>query len=146
MAGLLLFELIWGLSLTRGFPRIPVKAIYLMVTPEREPYLNIDTAGDRSPLPFTSMRLTVDALTLAVDPSMSEEMTISSRDPFIWGNRWPWVERAILTLKTERQREGFEALFKAERLTALYQNATEPLAYGITTYGMLMFEGRIINH
>lgn len=145
LLGTLLFELICGLSLTRGFPHLPVNAIYLMVSPEKQPYLSIDSAGDHSPLPFTTMRVTIDSITLAVEPSSAEEVTISSRDPFIWGNRWPWVEKVTLTLKTEKQREGFETLFKAESLNALCQDAKKPSAYGITTYGMLMFEGRIIN-
>jgi hypothetical protein len=121
--GSLLFELVCGLSLTSGFPNSPVSNMYLMVSPEGQLYLSIDSAPSRSP--FTTMRVTIEDITLAVDPSSPEDVAISSQDPYIWGNRWPWVEKVTLTLKTEKQRAGFEKLFTAprgEKTTSIWNN------------------------
>jgi hypothetical protein len=144
LTGALLFELTCGLSLTRGFARIPVRDMFLIVSPAEQLYLSIDSAP--SPLPFTTLRVTLDDITLAVDPTSPEDVAISSRDPYIWGNRWPWVEKVTLTVKTEKQRAGFEALFTAERLDGIRQGVKKPLAHGITKYGILTSEGRILGY
>ena len=144
LIGTLLFELICGLSLTSGFPPSLVKDMYLIVGPEEPSYLSIDSTS--SQLPFTTMRVTLENITLAVDPSSPGDMAISSHDPYIWGNRWPWVENVTLTLRTEKQRAGFEKLFTAERLNEIRQGVKKPLAYGITKYGILTSEGRILGY
>ena len=144
LIGALLVELVCGLSLTRGFPTIPVKDMYLIVSPGEQLYLSIDSPP--SQLPFTAMRVTLEDITLAVDPSSPEDVAISSQDPYIWGNRWPWVEKVTLTIKTEKQRAGFEKLFTAETLDGIRQGVKKPLAYGITKYGILTSEGRILGY
>lgn len=142
--GSLLFELVFGLSLTSGFPDSPVSNMYLMVNPEGQLYLSIDSAPSR--LSFTTMRVTIEDITLAVDPSSPEDVAISSQDPYIWGNRWPWVEKVTLTLKTEKQRAGFEKLFTAEKLNEMRGGVKKPTTYGITKYGILTSEGRILGY
>ena len=144
LIGALLFELVWGLSLTSGFPPSQVNDMYLIVSPEQPSYLSIDTVSSR--LPFTSIRVTLQDITLAVDPTSPEDMAMSSQDPYIWGNRWPWVEKVTLTVKTEKQRAGFEALFTAERLDGIRQGVKEQISYGITKYGILTSEGRILGY
>ena len=144
LTGALLFELTCGLSLTRGFTSIPVRDMYLIVSPEEQLYLSIDNAP--SQLPFTSLRVTLDDITVAVDPTSPEDVTISSRDPYIWGNRWPWVDTVTLTVKTEKQRAGFEALFTTERLDKIRQGVKKQQSYGITKYGILTSEGRILGY
>jgi hypothetical protein len=144
LIGALVFELACGLSLTRGFSRIPVRDMYLIVNPAEQTYLSFDSPP--SPLPFTTLRVTLDDITLAVDPTSPEDMAMSSQDPYIWGNRWPWVEKVTLIVKTEKQKAGFEALFTAERLDEIRQGVKKPLAYGITKYGILTSEGRILGY
>lgn len=144
LIGALLVELVCGLSLTRGFTTAPVKDMYLIVTPGEQLYLSIDSPP--SPLPFTAMRVTLEDITIAVDPFSPEDVAISSHDPYIWGNRWPWVEKVTLTVKTEKQRAGFEKLFTAETLHGIRQDTKKPLAYGITKYGILTSEGRILGY
>ena len=138
----LLFELVCGFSLTSRFPTTPVRDLYLMVSSDEPSYLSIDSA----PLPFTTMRVAIEEISLAVDPSSPEDVSVSSQDPYIWGNRWPWVEKVTLTVKTEKQRVGFEKLFMAERLDEVRQGVKKPLAYGITKYGVLTSEGRILGY
>jgi hypothetical protein len=144
LIGALLCELVCGLSLTSRFPNTPVRDMYLIVSPEEQLYLSIDSAPSR--LPFTAMRVTLEDIILAVDPSSPEDVTMSSQDPYIWGNRWPWVEKVTLTVKTEKQRAGFEKLFTAERLDEIRQGVKKPLAYGITKYGILTSEGRMLGY
>jgi len=144
LIGALVFELICGLSLTKGFPGIPVRDMYLIVSPEEQSFLSIDTVP--SGLPFTSMRVLLKDITLAADPTIPDDMTASSQDPSIWGNRWPWVEKVTLTVKTEKQQEGFKALFAPERLDKIRQGVKETQAYGITKYGILTSEGRIMGY
>ena len=144
LIGALLVELVCGLSLTRGFPTTPVKDMYLIVSPEEQPYLSIDSPP--SPLPFTAIRVTLEDITLAVDPASPEDVAMSSPDPYIWGNRWPWVENVTLSVKSEKQRAGFEKLFTAETLNGIRQDMKTPLAYGITKYGILTSEGRILGY
>jgi len=144
LAGTLLFELVCGLSLTSRFPSTPVRDMYLIVNSEEPLYLSIDSAP--SGLSFTTMRVTIEEISLAVDPSSPEDVAMSSQDPYIWGNRWPWVEKVTLTVKTEKQRAGFEKLFTAERLDEIRQGVKKPLAYGITKYGILTSEGRMLGY
>ena len=144
LIGALVFELICGLSLTRGFSPIPVRDLYLIVSPEEQSFLSIDTAP--SGLPFTSLRVLPKDITLAADPTSPDDMATSSQDPFIWGNRWPWVETVTLTVKTEKQKEGFSALLTPERLDEIRQGVKETRAYGITRYGILTSEGRILEY
>lgn len=138
----LLFELVCGFSLTRGLSPSPVQEIYLIVNPEEPTYLSIDTAQPDAP--FTSLRVHPEEITFAVDPGSPAEVTLSSHDPYIWGNRWPWVEKVTLTLKTAKQKAGFEKLFTAERLNEVRQWGQQPQTYGITKYGKLTSEGRIL--
>ena len=144
LIGALVFELIYGLSLTRGFSGVPVRDMYLIVSPEEQSFLSIDTAP--SGLPFTTVRVLLMDITLAVDPTSADDMTTSSQDPYIWGNRWPWAEKVILTVKTEKQKEGFKALFTPERLEKIRQGVKKTNAYGITKYGILTSEGRILGY
>ena len=144
LIGVLVFELIYGLSLTRGLPRVPVRDMYLIVSPGEQSFLSIDTVP--SGLPFTSMRVLLKDITLAADPTSPDDMATSSQDLSIWGNRWPWVEKVTLTVKTEKQQEGFKALFTPERLDEIRQSVKEMQAYGITKYGILMSEGRILGY
>ena len=51
---LLVIELIWGLSLTRGFQKIPVIEMYVIGAPEEELFLSIDSSPEQ--LPFITMR------------------------------------------------------------------------------------------
>jgi len=140
----LLVELVCGLSLTRGFSTTPVRDMYLIVSPGEQLYLSIESPP--SPLPFTAIRVTLEDITLAVDPSSPGDVGVSSHDPYIWGNRWPWAEKVTLTLKTEQQRAGFEKLFTAETLNGIRQDTTKPFTYGITKYGILPSEGRILGY
>ena len=148
LAGILLLlafvvELIWGLSLTRGFQNIPVREMYLMATaPEEELYLSIDSPPGL--VPYKKVRVCIENVALEIDPSLSHDLLMSSRDLFIWGNRWPWLKQVTLTVKKEKQREGFNALFKPERLMQLRQDYKREIILGITKYGLLISEGRIL--
>ena len=147
LAGILLLsalviELMWGLSVTRGFHNIPVGEMYIIGSPEQELHLSIDSPAGR--LPFTKVRVPVEGVALVVDPSLSESMVMSSDDKFIWGNRWPWLTQLTLTTKNEKQREGFEALFKPEKLMQLRKDYKKEIILGISNYGLLISEGRIM--
>ena len=138
----LVIELIWGLSLTRGFHNIPVGEMYLIGSPEQELHLSIDSPPGR--LPFAKLRVPIEGVRLEVDPSLSESMVMSSDDKFIWGSRWPWLKKLTLTVKDEKQREGFKTLFKPENLTQLQKEFKKEIILGISSYGLLISEGRII--
>ena len=92
------------------------------------------------------MRVLLKDITLAADPTIPDDITANSQDPSIWGNRWPWVEKVTLTVKNEKQQEGFKALFAPEKSDKIRQGVKEMQAYGITKYGILMSEGRILGY
>lgn len=138
----LVIELMWGLSVTRGFHNIPVGEMYIIGGPEQELYLSIDSPPGR--LPFTKLRVPIEGVALAVDPSLVESMVMSSNDKFIWGNRWPWLKQLTLTVKHEKQREGFETLFKPQNLMQLRKDYKKEIILGISSYGLLISEGRIL--
>ena len=147
LAGILLlsalvFELMWGLSVTRGFQNIPVREMYLIGGPEQEMHLSIDSPPGR--LPFPKVRVPIGNVSIEIDPALSESMVMNSDDTFIWGNRWPWLKKLTLTVKNEKQREGFETLFKPERLMQLRKDYKKELILGISPYGLLISEGRIM--
>ena len=138
-----LVELIWGLSLTRGFHHIPVQAMYVMgTTSEKELYLSIDSPPGL--VPYKKVRVHIENVVLDVNPSLPHDLVMSSSDLFIWGNRWPWLKQVTLTVKKEKQREGFRALFKPENLVQLRQDYKKGIILGITKYGLLINEGRIL--
>ena len=138
----LVIELMWGLSVTRGFHNIPVGEMYIIGGPEQALYLSIDSPPGR--LPFTKLRVPIEGVALEVDPSLTESMVMSSNDKFIWGNRWPWLKQLTLTVKNEKQREGFETLFKPEKLMQLRKDYKKEIILGISSYGLLISEGRIM--
>ncbi len=141
--GALFVEILWGLSLLRGgFHHIPVKDMYLIITPEKEPYLSIDIYPGI--LPFTKLRVAHDDVALDVNPSIAKEIVIDSNDKFIWGSRWPWVEKVTLTLKADKQRKGFESLFNPEKLKRLQREFRKGEIFGITSYGLLTMGGRFL--
>ena len=138
----LFVELMWGLSVTRGFHNTSVGEMYIIGGPEQELYLSIDSPPGR--LPFTKVRIPIEGVTLKVDLSLSENIVMSSNDRFIWGDRWPWLNQLTLTVKNEEQREGFEALFKPEKLMQLRKDYKKEIILGISSYGLLISEGRIM--
>jgi hypothetical protein len=147
LAGILLLsalviELMWGLSVTRGFHNIPVGEMYLIGGPEQELHLSIDSPPGR--LPFSSLRVPIGGVALEVEPFLSGNMVMSSNDRFIWGDRWPWLKQLTLTVKNEKQREGFETLFKPEKLMQLRKDYKKEIILGISSYGLLISEGRIM--
>ena len=147
LAGILLFlafiiDLIWGLSLTRGFENIPVTEMYVIGSPEEELYLSIDSPSGQ--VPFTKLRVHIEDVTVKVNPSLPRNLFMSSNDRFIWGNRWPWLRQLTLTVKNEQQREGFETLFKPANLMQLRQDHKKEIILGVTSYGLLVSEGRIL--
>jgi hypothetical protein len=147
LAGILLLsalviELMWGLSVISGFHNIPVGEMYLIGGPEQELHLSIDSSPGR--LPFNKVRVPIEGVSLKVDPSLSGSMVISSNDRFIWGDRWPWLKQLTLTVKNVKQREGFETLFKPEKLMQLRKDYKKEIILGISSYGLLISEGRIM--
>jgi hypothetical protein len=138
----LVIELLWGLSVTRGFHNIPVREMYIIGGPEQDLHLSIDSPPGR--LPFNSLRVTIENVSLMLDPSLSENLVMSSNDRFIWGNRWPWLKQLTLTVKNEKQREGFETLFKPEKLMQLRKDYKKEIILGISSYGLLISDGRIM--
>ena len=138
-----IIELIWGLSLTRGFQSIPVTEMYVIGGPKEELYLSIDSPSGQ--LPFTKLRVHIEDVGIEVNPSLSRNLVMSSSDRFIWGNRWPWLKQLTLTVKKEEQREGFETLFKPENLMQLRKDHKKEIIFGITNYGLLVSEGRIVS-
>ena len=142
--GLIVFELVCGLSVTRGFQKIPVVSMYVMNISEDKNYLSIDIPEER--LPFNTMRVKIEEVKLKVDPSISDDIVTSSTDSYIWGNRWPWVQEVTLTLKNEEQREGFNSLLKGERLSKVKKYTKDGMCFGINKYGQLMYEGRILQY
>ena len=139
----LIIELIWGLSLTGPFKNIPVTEMYVIGGPEEALYLSIDSPSGQ--LPFTKLRVHIEDVAIEVNPSVSPNLVMSSNDRFIWGNRWPWLKRLTLTVKKEQQREGFETLFKPENLMQLRKDHKKEIIFGITNYGLLVSEGRIVS-
>lgn len=138
----LVIELMWGLSVSRGFHNSPVGDMYLIGSPKQELHLSIDSPPGR--LPFTKVRVPIKNVALTVDPSLSGNMVMSSNDQFIWGNRWPWLKQLTLTVKNEKQREGFETLFKPEKLMQLRKDYKKEIILGISSYGLLISEGRFM--
>ena len=138
-----IIELIWGLSLTRGFKNIPVTEMYVIGGPQEELYLSIDSPSGQ--LPFTKLRVHIEDIAIEVTPSLSHNLLMSSNDRFIWGNRWPWLKQLTLTVEKEQQREGFETLFKPENLMQLRKDHKKEIIFGITSYGLLISEGRILS-
>ena len=138
-----IIELIWGLSLTRGFQNIPVTEMFVIGGPKEELYLSIDSPSGQ--LPFTKLRVHIEDIEIEVTPSLSHNLLMSSNDRFIWGNRWPWLKQLTLTVEKEQQREGFETLFKPENLMQLRKDHKKEIIFGITSYGLLVSEGRILS-
>ena len=136
-------EFIWGLSLTRGFQNIPVTEMYVIGGPKEELYLSIDSTSGQ--LPFTKLRVHIEDVAIVVNPSLSHNLVMSSNDRFILGNRWPWLKQLTLIVKKEQQREGFETLFKPENLMQLRKDHKKEIIFGITSYGLLVSEGRILS-
>jgi len=136
-------ELILGLSLTRGLRSLAVKDMYAMGT-ENTFYLSIDL--DPSATHLKSIRVALEDITLDIDPALAGDLELSSTDPYIWGDRWPWVEKATLTLKTRRQKEGFDQLLAAEKLKQLQTDLNKGIAVGVTHTGLLTSGGRILDH
>jgi len=134
-------ELTRGLSLTRGLPSLAAQEMYVMADREK-PYLSIDL--DPSAARVKSIRVPLSEITLTVDAALPTDMTISSTDAYIWGDRWPWVEKVTITLKTERQKEGFDRLLQPEKLKQLQEDLAKGSAYGVTHSGMLTGGGRIL--
>ncbi|MDX1779556.1 MAG: hypothetical protein R3339_11800, partial [Thermodesulfobacteriota bacterium] len=131
-------ELMWGLSVTSGFHNIPVGEMYIIGGPEQDLHLSIDSPPGK--LPFSKVRVPIEVVSLTVDPSLSENMVMSSNDRFIWGDRWPWLKQLTLTVKNEKQREGFETLFKPEKLMQLRKDYKKEIILGISSYGLLISE------
>jgi hypothetical protein len=138
----LVVELMWGLSVTRGFRNIPIGEMYIIGGPEQELHLSIDSQPGR--LPFNKVRVPIEGVAIKTNPSLSESMVMSSNDKFIWGNRWPWLKQLTLTVKNEKQREGFETLLNPEKLMQLRKNYKKEIILGISSYGLLISEGRIM--
>ncbi len=136
-------EFIWGLSLTRGFQNIPVTEMYVIGGPKEELYLSIDSTSGQ--LPFKKLRVHIEDVGIEVNPSLSHNLVMSSNDRFIWGNRWPWLKQLTLTVKKKQQREGFKTLFKPENLMQLRKDHKKEIIFGITSYGLLVSEGRILS-
>ena len=111
--------------------------------PKEELYLSIDSPSGQ--LPFTKLRVHIEDVGIEVNPSLSHNLVMSSNDRFIWGNRWPWLKQLTLTVKKEQQREGFETLFKPENLMQLRKDHKKEIIFGITSYGLLVSEGRILS-
>jgi hypothetical protein len=138
----LVSELMWGLSVTSGFQNTPVGEMYIIGGPEQELHLSIDSPPGK--LPFSKVRVPIEGVSFKVDPSLSGNMVMSSNDRFIWGDRWPWLKQLTLTVKNEKQREGFETLFKPEKLMQLRKDYKKEIILGISSYGLLISEGRIM--
>lgn len=136
-------ELTCGLSLTRGLPSLAAQEMYVMADKEK-PYLSIDL--DPSAARLKAIRVPLSEVTFKVDPALPTDMTISSTDAYIWGYRWPWVEKVTITLKTERQKEGFDKLLQPEKLKQLHEDLAKGSAFGVTHSGMLTGGGRIMEN
>jgi hypothetical protein len=136
-------ELTRGLSLTRGLPSLASQEMYVMAD-KGKPFLSIDL--DPSAAGLKSIRVPLAEITLKVDPALPTDMTISSADAYIWGDRWPWVEKVTITLKTERQKEGFDKLLQPEKLKQLHEDLAKGSAFGVTHSGMLTGGGRILEN
>lgn len=137
-------ELTRGLSLTRGFHNLTVRDIFAMGSPGDRFFLSIDLAPSATPL--TSIRVALQEISLDLNPELASDMVISSTDAHIWGDRWPWVEKVTLTLKTKRQKEGFEALLTAEKLRQLQTDLDKGMVVGVTHSGLLTSGGRILDY
>jgi hypothetical protein len=136
-------ELTRGLSLTRGLPSLAAQEMYVMAD-KGKPFLSIDL--DPSAEDLKSIRVPLAEITLKVDPALPTDMTISSADAYICGDRWPWVEKVTITLKTERQKEGFDKLLQPEKLKQLHEDLAKGSAFGVTHSGMLTGGGRILEN
>ena len=133
-----------GLSLTRGLHNLTVKDIYAMGSAHHELYLSIDL--DPSAAHLKSIRVALEDISLDVNPALATDMEISSTDPYIWGDRWPWVEKVTIIIKARRQKEGFEKLLKAEKLNQLQSDLDKGLVVGVTHFGLLTSGGRIVDY
>lgn len=134
-------ELTRGLSLTRGLPSLAARDLYIMADKEKV-YLSIDLGPSVAGL--SSIRVPLSEISLKVDPALPTDMTISSADAYIWGDRWPWVEKVTIALKSERQKEGFDKLLQPEKLKQLHEDLAKGSAFGVTHSGMLTGGGRIM--
>lgn len=137
-------ELTRGLSLTRGFHNLTVKDIYAMGSAEGKLYLSIDL--DPAETHLTSIRVALNDILLDVNPGISSDVVISSADAYIWGDRWPWVEKVTITLKTSSQKEGFAALLRADNLKQMQTDLNKGLVVGVTSSGLLTSGGRIVDY
>lgn len=144
ITGVVLFELVYGLLWTDAFQNLPVEDMLVMDVAENQPYFSIDIPAGR--VPFNKMRVRMSEIKLKVDPSITSDIVISSNDGYIWGHRWPWVEKVTLTLKTEEQKEGFDALLEGERLSRLGGYNEDGMCFGVTLYGQLTKEGRVLSY
>ncbi len=131
-----------GLIVTRGLNRIAVQEIYVMADKGRL-YLSIDL--DPAAASLKSIRVPLSEITLKVDSALPTDMTISSADTYIWGDRWPWVKMVTITLKTERQKEGFDKLLMPEQVKQLRDDLAKVSAFGVTHAGLLTGGGKIMD-
>jgi len=134
-------ELTSGLSLTRGLRNLPVQEIYVMADTDKI-YLSVDL--DPSATGLKTIRVPLSEIAFEVNPALTKDMAISSTDVYIWGDRWPWVEKVTITLKTEQQKEGFDTLFAPEKLQQLQDDLAKGNAVGVTHSGHLTSGGRIM--
>lgn len=132
-----------GLSLTRGLHSLAAQDMYVMADKDTL-YLSIDL--DPAAACLKSIRVPVSEITFKVNPDVPTDMAISSTDEYIWGDRWPWVEKVTITLKTERQKEGFDKLFYPEKLKQLQDDLVKGAAFGVTHSGLLTGGGRIMEN
>jgi len=134
-------ELTSGLSLTRGLHNLPVQEIYVMADKDKL-YLSVDLAPSATGL--KTIRVPLSEITFEVNPALTKDMAISSTDAYIWGDRWPWVEKVTITLKTARQKEGFDTLFEPKKLKPLQDDLAKGTTVGVTHSGLLTSGGRIM--
>ena len=134
-------ELTSGLSLTRGLHNLPVQEIYVMADKDKL-YLSVDLAPSATGL--KTIRVPLSEITFEVNPALTKDMAISSTDAYIWGDRWPWVEKVTITLKTALQKEGFDTLFEPKKLKPLQDDLAKGTTVGVTHSGLLTSGGRIM--
>ena len=134
-------ELTSGLSLTRGLHNLPVQEIYVMADTDKI-YLSIDL--DPSATGLETIRVPLSEIAFEVNPALTKDMAISSTDAYIWGDRWPWVEKVTIMLKTALQKEGFDTLFEPKKLKPLQDDLAKGTTVGVTHSGLLTSGGRIM--
>ena len=134
-------ELTRGLSLTRGFHNLPVQEMYVMADKDKL-YLSVDLALSATGL--QTIRVPLSEITFEVNPAQIKDIAISSTDAYIWGDRWPWVEKVTITLKTALQKDGFDTLFEPKKLKPLQDDLAKGTTVGVTHSGLLTSGGRIM--